>query len=165
VFLKIAEPEARPSLETIASHPFFTGAGVMIPTTVPVTSMNAVPTFHRDDLASGAKLVADMLSRPIGDLRSHGVKPASPSENAAPETVVIPHAASAQPMVKSHTTVPTGRDASVAAAARKPFTITETVPNLVRADSNPEPKVVTATVVSASVPAHMDPAPQHRQHL
>ena len=65
-----SDPEARPSVDAILNHAFFTGPGVYIPTHMPVSSLHMPPTFTHGDLEAGSVLVTRLLSRPIGDLRS-----------------------------------------------------------------------------------------------
>lgn len=61
-------PAARPSLEDIVRHPFFTHASVFIPTRLSPTSLTASVPLDRLDMEAGAEAVRKVWAQPTGGL-------------------------------------------------------------------------------------------------
>jgi serine/threonine protein kinase len=65
-------PRERPSLEMIASHEWFTGAGMYIPRSLAASALKSQPRWTTNDIRASGPYVREMLEKPLGALLVRG---------------------------------------------------------------------------------------------
>ena len=127
-------PADRPSLDEVLAHPFFSGAGVRIPTALPESALASQPDLSLLQMADGADLVSQILGRPSRTLlpassaarqaqgAAAAAAPMSPTDGAPRTAEAAPLS---QPLRQRNVHQPLGQTAAFSAAAMplKPGTI------------------------------------------